>query len=124
MRTNKRKSIVFWETLKTYKGAVILTTSRSVKFDEVVLSRITFPIHYAAFDSETRQQVGTQELRRLQEDRGDFTIEPEARELWKLTLGEVDWNGHEIRSGKQSSLHNHLMTNLFHMCDHVFSYFV
>lgn len=112
MKINNIRLTVFWECLEAHSGVVILTTSRSVMFDKVALSRITFPIHYANFDSRTRLQIGRQELRRLQEEGESFTIESEARELWESTLGEVDWNGHEIRSGKQSMLRQSLRANL------------
>lgn len=79
---------------------MILTTSRTVDFDSHILSRISLPIYYAPFDSEARQEIGMQLMRHLEHENGILEISPDAREVWKSTLAEVDWNGHEIKRGK------------------------
>lgn len=108
MRTNDIGLVVFWACLEAHEGIVILTTSHAVKFDEVAASRITLPIHYGPFDSKTRQKVGIQLMRRLEEDNGSLSITVKAEELWKSTLQKVMWNGHEIKSGKSPTLHDDL----------------
>lgn len=86
---------------------MILTARHTAMFDEAALSRITLPIYYAPFDKETRQEVGMRLLQRMEEGNEFSEVRPEARKLWKSTLGDVNWNGHEVKSGKSTVLYRY-----------------
>lgn len=107
--------VVFWECIEAHRGVVILTTSRTVDFDSHVLSRISLPIYCAPFDSEIRQEIGMQLMRNPENENEILEISPEARELWKSTLAEVDWNGHEIKRGKLPDPNTDFVT-IFSLC--------
>lgn len=102
----------FWACLETYGGRVILTASRARTFDEAALSRITLPIYYAPFDNATRQEVGMRLLQRMEEENEFSEVRPEAKEFWKSTLENVNWNGHEVKSGKLPVLYTDSATIL------------
>lgn len=93
---------VFWACLESYRGIVILTTSR-VSLPSEVMSRIDLPVYYPPLDIKARLQIGKQILRDIEESRSP-QISTEAEARWEANLPHEELNGHEIKSILENAL--------------------
>ena len=96
---------VFLREIEYYRGILFLTTNRVGSFDEAILSRIHFPLHFSKFDDERRLQVWNNNFDRLEEKRkGDIEIHYNVKAYVEDKLAKLEWNGREIRNAFQTAV--------------------
>ncbi|KAI9653506.1 MAG: hypothetical protein M1821_007014 [Bathelium mastoideum] len=103
----ERNSIisVFLREIEYYRGILFLTTNRVGEFDEAILSRIHFPLHFTRFDDQRRLKVWKNNIERLEEKRkGEIEIHYHINAYVEEKLAKLDWNGREIRNAFQTAV--------------------
>ena len=96
---------VFLREIEYYRGILFLTTNRVGSFDEAILSRIHFPLHFGKFDDARRMQVWSNNFERLEEQRkGDIEIHYNVKAYVEDKLAKLEWNGREIRNAFQTAV--------------------
>ncbi|KAJ5711737.1 ATPase AAA-type core [Penicillium malachiteum] len=108
----RRNSIVsvFLRALDYFQGILFLTTNRVGSFDEAFMSRIHVQIGYDPLDEDSRQKIWDgyfQKLDSNHEDGGqkiEYSMSAKEYVEVKEDLRILEWNGREIRNGKQHSV--------------------
>ena len=99
---------VFLRCLEYYRGILFLTTNRVGTFDDAFISRIHVVIKYDALEESDRRTIWKQFFDKLQQERENFRIHPDAREYvlgdGQTSLCKQRWNGREIRNAFQTAI--------------------
>ncbi|KAI9713831.1 MAG: hypothetical protein M1820_000561 [Bogoriella megaspora] len=98
----ERNSVVsvFIREIEYYRGILFLTTNRVGLFDEAIISRIHFPLHFGPFTDDSRMKVWLNNLDRLEDERSDvIEVHYNLRDYVREKLAKLPWNGREIRNG-------------------------
>jgi ATP-dependent Clp protease ATP-binding subunit ClpA len=94
-----------------FKGILFLTTNRVGKFDEAFMSRIHLQIGYDPLDDAARREIWDNNFKKLEEEQGKdthpITFDYSAKEYVRRAqeVRELEWNGREIRNGKDRCQH-------------------
>jgi SpoVK/Ycf46/Vps4 family AAA+-type ATPase len=98
---------VFLRKMEYFNGLLFLTTNRVGHIDEAFISRAHVIIAFEKLDVERRRMIWKSFLSKLHAERkGQIRVGPSAEKflLQSDEMGNMDWNGREIRNAFQTAI--------------------